>query len=115
MVDGHSVAGGRWAYLRVAVAGDSMLPTLSDGDFLLCRKVRGVAGVREGDVVVLERPDRPGLLVVKRVVRREGHGWWVEGDNAAASDDSRLFGPVSHACVVARVVSRYWPRPGRVT
>jgi nickel-type superoxide dismutase maturation protease len=115
MVDGRGVARGRSAYLRVAVAGESMLPTLRDGDWLLCRRVRGVAGVREGDVVVLERPDRPGLLVVKRVVRREGHGWWVEGDNAAASDDSRLFGPVPHDCLVARVVARYWPRPGRVT
>ena len=62
-------------------------------------------------MVVVERPDRPGLLLVKRVVRREAGGWWVEGDNAAASDDSRLFGPVPDALVLARVLARYWPRP----
>ena len=47
-------------YGRVVVAGDSMSPTLLDGDQLLCRRVRPGMGVREGDVVVLERPDRPG-------------------------------------------------------
>ena len=101
-------------YLRVAVAGDSMRPTLEDGDWLLCRRVRGPVGVREGDVVVLERPDRPGLLIVKRVVRREAQAWWVEGDNPVASDDSRLFGPVPDRFVLARVTARYWPRPRRV-
>ncbi len=89
-------------------------PRCDDGDWLLCRRVRGTVGVREGDVVVLERPDRPGLLIVKRVVRRDGQGWWVEGDNAAASDDSRLFGPVPDRFLVARVTARYWPRPRRV-
>ena len=114
MPDGQAPTSPRTALLRVAVAGDSMNPMLVDGDWLLCRRVRGVTGVREGDVVVLERPDRPGLLIVKRVVRREGSGWWVEGDNAAASDDSRLFGPVPDAHVVARVLARYWPQPRRV-
>jgi nickel-type superoxide dismutase maturation protease len=114
MTDGPDPTAGRSPYLRAAVAGDSMRPTLSDGDWVICRRVRGPAGVRVGDVVVLERPDRPGLLVVKRVVRREGRGWWVEGDNAAASDDSRLFGPVPDGYVVARVTARYWPWPRRV-
>lgn len=114
MAEQPAGASGRWPCLRVAVAGGSMSPTLLDGDWLLCRRVRGVTGVREGDVVVLERPDRPGLLIVKRVVRRDGSGWWVEGDNAAASDDSRLFGAVPAAHVVARVLARYWPHPRRV-
>jgi nickel-type superoxide dismutase maturation protease len=102
------------AHLRVAVAGDSMAPTLDDGDWLVCRRVGPAYAVRAGDVVVLERPDRPGLLLVKRAVRREAGGWWVEGDNAAASDDSRLFGPVPDSHVLARVLARYWPRPRRV-
>jgi hypothetical protein len=51
---------------------------------------------------------------VKRVRRREPGGWWVEGDNAAASDDSRLFGLVPDRYVVARVTARYWPSPRRV-
>jgi nickel-type superoxide dismutase maturation protease len=101
-------------YARVVVTGDSMSPTLHDGDQLLCRRVHPGMGVREGDVVVLERPDRPGLILVKRVVRRTPLGWWVEGDNAAASDDSRVFGSVGDEYVVARVLRRIWPRPRRV-
>jgi nickel-type superoxide dismutase maturation protease len=91
-----------------------MAPTLADGDWLWCRRLCSSGAVREGDVVVLERPDRPGLLLVKRVVRREPDGWWVQGDNAAASDDSRLFGPVPDARLLARVVLRYAPRPALI-
>jgi len=112
--DGAGAAYGRTPYLRVAVVGESMRPTLDDGDWLLCRRVTGARGVQEGDVVVLERPDRPGLLVVKRAARREPGGWWVEGDNVAASDDSRVFGVVPDRYVLARVTARYWPRPRRL-
>jgi nickel-type superoxide dismutase maturation protease len=101
-------------YARVVVAGDSMSPTLHGGDQLLCRRVTPGMGVREGDIVVVERPDRPGLILVKRVVRRTPLGWWVEGDNPAASDDSRVFGSVGDEHVVARVLGRVWPRPRRV-
>ena len=96
----------RWPLTRVAVAGRSMLPTLHPGDW--CLVVRG-APVQPGRVVVLERPDRPGLLVVKRVRGRRPDGWWVEGDNPAESDDSRLFGAVPADAVLGRVVWRYHP------
>lgn len=95
---------------RVAVAGSSMAPTLAADDWLLVRTTTADA-VRPGDVVVVEQPDRPGFLLVKRAVRRTPDGWWVEGDNAAASDDSRAFGAVPDTHVRARVVARYWPRP----
>ena len=104
----------RWPLLRVVVSGSSMEPTLSDGDWLLCRFLSSTDRLEEGDVVVARRPDRPELLVVKRVVRRERDGWWLEGDNAAASDDSRLFGVVPDDCMVARVFVRYLPLPRRV-
>jgi nickel-type superoxide dismutase maturation protease len=103
----------RWPWWRVAVSGASMTPTLADGDWLVCRRLRrsSVARLHPGQVVVVERPDRPGLLVVKRLVRRTPDGWWVEGDNPDASDDSRTFGAVADACVLARVRVRYAPRP----
>lgn len=99
--------GGWW---RVAVAGTSMLPTLDADDWLLVRSASADA-ISPGDVVVVEQPDRPGFLLVKRAVRRTPDGWWVEGDNAAASDDSRTFGPVHDVDVRAKVLLRYWPRP----
>ena len=89
----------------VLVQGPSMLPTLSPGDCLL---VRPGARVRPGQVVVARFASRPGLLVVKRAVRPVGDRWWVEGDNAAATDDSRRYGPAE---VLGRVWLRYWPLP----
>lgn len=91
----------------VLVDGPSMLPTLRPGDCLL---VRPGVRPRAGDVVVARFAARPDLLVVKRAVRPEGDGWWVESDNPAVTDDSRRYGP---AQVLARVVLRYWPPPPR--
>lgn len=93
----------------VLVHGPSMVPTLRHGDALLVR--RGGRAVRPGDVVVATFRSRPGLLVVKRVVRAESGGWWLRGDNDLVTDDSRAFGV---ADVRGRVLCRYWPRPRRV-
>jgi nickel-type superoxide dismutase maturation protease len=97
-----------WVVARVR--GPSMSPTVSSGDRLLVRRVRGAA-VRAGDVVLARFPARPELLVVKRVHHAVEGGHWVQGDNDFVTDDSRAFGP---AVVVGRVVARLWPRPGRV-
>ena len=85
------------------VHGPSMIPLLRHGDAVLVR--RG-ARIRPGDVVVGTFHACPGLLVVKRAVRRAPDGWWLESDNAAVTDDSRRYGP---ARVHGRVVWRYWP------
>jgi nickel-type superoxide dismutase maturation protease len=101
---------GRRGWGRVMVDGLSMIPELAPGDHLL---VRWGAPFGVGDIVVARRPDRPDLLVVKRAVRHEGEEWWLEGDNAGASDDSRVFGTVHADAVVGRVVARTAPRPVR--
>ena len=92
------------------VKGPSMAPTLRDGDAILA--VRGGRAPRPGDVVLARFRTRPDLLVVKRVLRSDGTGWWLQGDNDFVADDSRAYGT---ADVVARVVLRWWPRPGRLS
>ncbi len=98
-----------WAMARVT--GPSMSPTVRSGDRLLVRRVSSPRQVRPGDVVLARFPARPDLLVVKRVRRAVAGGHWLEGDNPQVTDDSRAFGV---AVVVGRVVSRLWPRPGRL-
>ena len=84
-----------------------------------------------GDVVVLWAPTDPNRCIIKRLVGIEGD-WvqtpgqtsggesdgmlrvpkgacWVEGDNPSASTDSRAFGPVPLALIVARVDAIVWP------
>lgn len=84
-----------------------MLPGLADGDYVVVW--RG-ARAKPGRVVALRDPRFPERVVVKRVSRRVAEGWWVLGDNPAASTDSRQFGPVPDYLVVGRVLFRYWRR-----
>lgn len=95
-------------YRRIRVSGPSMAPTLFDGDVVLVRRGR-VA--RVGDVVVVSWSARPGLLSIKRVIRKDPDGWFVTGDNTDASTDSRRFGP---ARIHGVVRWRLWPNPRRV-
>ncbi|SFB73016.1 Peptidase S24-like [Nocardioides terrae] len=91
-----------------------MDPTLLPGDRLLVSYRR--AG-QEGDVVVARLPD--GTIAVKRAVERRttrtgGPGWWLLSDNPGAGVDSRHRGVIPEADVLAVVLLRMWPRPGRI-
>ncbi|MEI7778193.1 MAG: S26 family signal peptidase [Actinomycetes bacterium] len=96
--------GRRWPYGRVEIVGRSMEPALQAGDWWI---VRWTARVAVGDIVVAQRPDRRGLLVVKRVAEHRPAGWWLVGDNTAYSDDSNVFGAVSHDGVLGVLRWRY--------
>jgi nickel-type superoxide dismutase maturation protease len=101
---------------RVAVEGESMAPTLRPGDFLIAARS---GSIRRGTLVVVEHPNRPGYEMVKRVVGAPGDSiedvtlggdqFWVEGDNPAASTDSRIFGPLGREAIRGVVLFRYWP------
>lgn len=100
------------------MVGTSMLPTLEPGDRLLAA---GWGRLRPGDLVVVADPCSVGGPVVKRVrwQGRDGDGRpavWVEGDNGAASTDSRSWGTIPLTGVLGRVVWRYSPpaRAGRI-
>jgi type IV secretory pathway protease TraF len=107
----------RWRPFRVEVKGPSMAPTLQPGDWALA-----VASgrLRSGDVVVIEHPDRSGFEMVKRIVAGPGEPepdgrlldpgeFWVEGDDAERSTDSRAFGPVRRSDIKAKMLLIYWP------
>jgi type IV secretory pathway protease TraF len=53
----------------------------------------------------------PGDLVGERRMLEDEY--WVEGDLAPASTDSRQFGPVTRQELTARVVLIYWPKERR--
>jgi nickel-type superoxide dismutase maturation protease len=95
----------------VVVDGDSMRPALEPGDRLLVLALPP----RVGDIVALRHE---GRTIVKRVaaVAADDDRIDVLGDNAAASTDSRTFGPVGRGAIIGRVVYRYAPaaRAGRV-
>ena len=87
------------------IRGHSMESTLFDGDVVLVR-----CGVTPspGRLVLVRLPGgRP--LAVKRVLRREPEGWWVERDNPSVGVDSWSVGAIAEDDVVAEVVRRVWP------
>jgi signal peptidase I len=99
----------RWFPVRVE--GTSMLPTLHPGDFLAVRALRAREPSR-GQLVVIRAGD---IETVKRVIAPPRHHtlgpeeFWVEGDNAPASTDSRVTGPVARDAIVGIARARYKP------
>ena len=91
---------------RIRIVGPSMEPALLNNEWWLVRR-GGRPAV--GDVVLVVHPRRPDALIVKRLARQDGTDWWVLGDNADASEDSRQFGVVPAANVVGRLWWRYRP------
>jgi SOS-response transcriptional repressor LexA len=91
------------------VRGTSMTPTLIEGDRLL---VRYGAKPRAGRLAVVRFAD--GVVAVKRLDHESTDGWWVARDNAFEGRDSWSGGPIGPDGVLAVVVARIWPRPGRL-
>ena len=55
------------------VHGQSMAPTLSDGDRLIVNKfVYRMGEPHRGDIVMFHYPPKPDTLFVKRVIAKEG-------------------------------------------
>jgi signal peptidase I len=127
---------------RFTVIGPSMEPVLWDGDRVLVNLLayRLRRPVR-GDIVLAVVPSVPGGLTIKRVVGVRGESvteaggnlgslspgagvsttdatwlgpneYFLAGDHALRSTDSRSFGPVPVRAIRGRVWYRYWP-PGR--
>jgi len=120
LVAGAAFAFARYHPARIAIEGVSMAPTLLPGDWCL---VVTPERFHRDDVVVVEHPQRPGYEIVKRLVGVPGSviggrelgddEYWVEGDFAHRSTDSRDFGPVSQDQLKAKVVLVYWPAARR--
>ena len=90
--------------LDVRIQGDSMWPTYHDGDeiSMVVRDDNYTPSVN--DVVLVEHPMKPTVLMVKRISIVEPSGrLFLTGDHPdpLASEDSHNFGPVSPELVKA--------------
>ena len=86
------------------VQGDSMLPTLTDGDTVMIIPTKSIA---PGDVVLANHPYKSSVKMLKRVSEIDGDGRYsLTGDNPAESTDSRTFGSLSIECIQGKAVCR---------
>ncbi len=93
-----------------------MTPTFKDGDWLFVSWFDGGLAPLVGDrilgrVVVVEREERPGIFLIKRLQKSHGGIYWVQGDNDE-STDSRTWGWIPAKEVVGVVLFRF--RKGRI-
>jgi nickel-type superoxide dismutase maturation protease len=94
---------------RFRVTGESMLPVLKPGDVVLADPLAyRHSPPQPGDIVIARHPLRRDVTLIKRVsaVSEDGR-CRLEGDNPAASTDSRTFGWVAAEQVRGRVTSRF--------
>jgi signal peptidase I len=115
------------------VHGESMLPTLHDGDRVFVVPYRGNTTPSRGDVIVLRDIAGSPEMLIKRVVAIGGDRVRVEngsivryvpesysttvpdgyvfvmGDNQEHSFDSRTFGAVPGSKVVGKALVIFWP------
>lgn len=80
------------------IEGDSMLPVLKAGDYILTFKLFG--GLKEGDVVVVRHPLYG--IIVKRIITFSADGFlWLCGESRASLSPEQI-GWVDPACVLGR-------------
>lgn len=115
--------------------GPSMLPTFNaEGDIVIEDRFSikfFPSKIERGELVTLKSPIEPNRVVCKRIIGLpgdvvcvdptgekapstehiiipKGH-IWVSGDNAAASRDSRDYGPVSMSLLQSKIIAKVWP------
>lgn len=113
----------RRTYVAVTVVGDSMAPTFRSGQRVLARRrTRRGGPLRRAEVAVFRPPtavvDGDVVLRVKRIAAIAGDPIpgstdrvpaamvYVLGDNRKHSEDSRGFGCVAEAAIVATIRAR---------
>ncbi len=90
--------------LAFLIEGESMWPTLNDGDVVLVKRTQSA---RQDDIVLANHPYRSSVKIVKRVAEILPDGALIlRGDNPLESTDSRAFGSISKSDVIGRVVCR---------
>ena len=88
-----------------------MLPSLKPGSWVV---VRWGKEPKLSDVVVARSP-LDEQLIIKRLVKIESDGYWLEGDamrssTASSSQDSWVFGALTREKILGVVI---WPRTQR--
>ena len=88
--------------LHVTIRGNSMWPTLVEGQEIVCTSYQG-QDITPGQIVVFRHPFDNNIIAAKRVKSVNDRRLFVEGDNPdpTASNDSHNFGLIKLESVIA--------------
>ena len=93
------VAIGLRKYCRVS--GESMQPTINNGDFLIYKSYRKEKDqIKKGQLIIIFHPINKEMLIVKRILSLSQEGLEVIGDNLSHSSDSRKFGVIDFSKII---------------
>lgn len=88
----------------IRIEGESMLPSYRSGDYAFALRRKNYP-YKKGDVILLYSPN--GTPIIKRVDTAEVHNgrrfYYVLGDNASVSRDSRHYGHVEEGAIIGPV------------
>ncbi len=86
------------------IEGDSMFPALKDGDLVL---INPYADLCVGDIVLAQHPFKQSVKIIKRIAEiSSDEKYFLVGDNAPESTDSRTFGAVSVKNILGKAMCR---------
>ena len=86
------------------VEGDSMSPTLNDGDLVL---VNFHTEFKVGDIILANHPFDKGAKLIKRIWKISPEGnYFLIGDNLAKSTDSRNFGELLAKEILGKIEAK---------
>ena len=88
--------------IEVRIHGDSMWPTLRDGD---CVKAETDISPEIGNIVIAKHPWKE-IHIVKRVKEILPNGFFLEGDNPDpnGTEDSHNFGPIPSSSIIGIII-----------
>lgn len=86
------------------IEGDSMLPVLKNGEFVF---INPYLEPQIGDIVLARHPFKQSVKIVKRLKEITSEGkFFLGGDNAPESTDSRSFGAIQAKDILGVAVCR---------
>ncbi len=87
--------------MKVVIHGNSMSPALKNGDEVTFDTYKKQS-IKIGDILFVNHPYSINKKIVKRVSKIKGDSlYFLEGDNAYESSDSKTFGYISREGIIA--------------
>ncbi len=93
-------------FMKVKVTGNSMWPTLVDGEIAKFGKEEEL-DYFTGQIILAKHPLKSELLMIKRIHSINEEGIFLVGDNPdpTASEDSHNFGRISENEIIGKYVN----------